>query len=76
MSAKLMMHSMRKSLLSALYGIYIKDGRIRLSETLANLGIDDTHTVVPSPEVGWRQVESSDTKLEIWPVCHPSPAGG
>jgi CubicO group peptidase (beta-lactamase class C family) len=34
-------HSMRKSLLSALYGIYIDDGAIDPSKTLAELGIDD-----------------------------------
>jgi CubicO group peptidase (beta-lactamase class C family) len=34
-------HSMRKSLLSALYGIYVAEGEIELSKTLAELGIDD-----------------------------------
>jgi CubicO group peptidase (beta-lactamase class C family) len=34
-------HSMRKSLLSGLYGIYVAEGRIDLSKTLAELGIDD-----------------------------------
>jgi len=34
-------HSMRKSLMSALYGIYTAEGRIDLSRTLADLGIDD-----------------------------------
>lgn len=34
-------HSIRKSLLSALYGIQVKEGRIDLSKTLAELGIDD-----------------------------------
>jgi len=34
-------HSMRKSLLSALYGIYVADGKIDISMTLAELGIDD-----------------------------------
>jgi CubicO group peptidase (beta-lactamase class C family) len=34
-------HSMRKSLLSALYGIYAAEGRIDLSKTLQDLGIDD-----------------------------------
>ena len=33
--------SARKSFLSALYGIYVRDGRINLDETLADLGIDD-----------------------------------
>jgi CubicO group peptidase (beta-lactamase class C family) len=34
-------HSMRKSLISALYGIYVAEGRIDLSKTLAELGIDE-----------------------------------
>jgi len=33
--------SARKSLLSALYGIYAQEGRIKLDKTLAELGIDD-----------------------------------
>jgi CubicO group peptidase (beta-lactamase class C family) len=36
-----MCHSMRKSLLSALFGIYVAEERIDLSSTLAALGIDD-----------------------------------
>ena len=34
-------HSMRKSLVSALYGVYVDEGTIDLSNTLAELGIDD-----------------------------------
>jgi CubicO group peptidase (beta-lactamase class C family) len=34
-------HSMRKSLISALYGIYVAEGKIDLSATLQGLGIDD-----------------------------------
>ena len=34
-------HSMRKSLISALYGIYVSDGKIDTSKTLKELGIDD-----------------------------------
>jgi len=33
--------SVRKSVLSMLYGIYVDRGRIRLDETLAQIGIDD-----------------------------------
>jgi CubicO group peptidase (beta-lactamase class C family) len=36
-----MCHSIRKSLLSALFGIYIAEGQIDLSSNLAALGIDD-----------------------------------
>lgn len=35
------MHSVRKSFLSALYGIYIAEGKIDLNQTLAQLDIDD-----------------------------------
>lgn len=34
-------HSVRKSLISALYGIYVADGKIDTSKTLKKLGIDD-----------------------------------
>ena len=34
-------HSVRKSLLSALIGIYVDQGQIRLDKTIAELGIDD-----------------------------------
>jgi len=34
-------HSIRKSFLSALYGIHVHEGRIDLSKTLADLAIDD-----------------------------------
>ena len=33
--------SVRKSFLSALYGIYVREGRINLDQRLAQLGIDD-----------------------------------
>ncbi len=38
---KYLCHSMRKSLISALYGIYTADGKIDLTRTLEDLGIDD-----------------------------------
>jgi CubicO group peptidase (beta-lactamase class C family) len=34
-------HSVRKSLLSALIGIYVDRGQMRLDKTIAELGIDD-----------------------------------
>lgn len=40
-SRKVNMASVRKSLLSALYGIAIGEGRIDLSSTLSELGVDD-----------------------------------
>ena len=36
-------HSVRKSLLSALYGIAVAEGKINLDRTLGELGIDDFH---------------------------------
>jgi CubicO group peptidase (beta-lactamase class C family) len=38
---RLELHSMRKSLLSALIGIAVSEGRVRLDATLASLGLDD-----------------------------------
>lgn len=35
------MHSVRKSFISALYGIYVDEGKIDLNASLAQLGIDD-----------------------------------
>lgn len=38
---RFMCHSVRKSFLAALYGIYYERGEIELNKTLADLGIDD-----------------------------------
>jgi len=43
-----MCHSVRKSFMSALYGIHVKNGNIDLQKTMAELGIDD---VPPLTEV-------------------------
>jgi CubicO group peptidase (beta-lactamase class C family) len=43
-------HSIRKSFLSALYGPYVKEGKIRLSATLRELGIDDNEPVLTEVE--------------------------
>ncbi len=43
-------HSIRKSLLSALYGIQAAEGRIRLSDNLATLGIDDNEPALSDVE--------------------------
>jgi CubicO group peptidase (beta-lactamase class C family) len=40
-TTKYIVHSIRKSFLSALYGNYVKDGTIALDATLKDLGIDD-----------------------------------
>ncbi len=38
---RFMCHSIRKSLLSALYGIAVADGQIELSDTIGSIGIND-----------------------------------
>ncbi len=40
-----MLHSVRKSILSAMYGIYVDQGVIDPDQTLAELGIDDKDTL-------------------------------
>ena len=40
-SRKFMCHSMRKSFLSALYGILVEKGKIDLDKTIGELAIDD-----------------------------------
>ena len=47
---KIWIHSMRKSYMSALYGIYVAKGVIRLSKTLAELGIDDNRPSLTAAE--------------------------
>jgi len=47
---KFNVHSIRKSFLSALYGITIKEGRINLSWTLKQLGIDDNEPSLTEEE--------------------------
>ena len=45
-------HSIRKSLLSALYGIHVHDGRIDLTRTLRELGISDNAPSLSDVELG------------------------
>jgi len=47
-------HSVRKSILSALYGIHVADGTIDLSMTLADLGIDDNE-----PSLTWEEKQAT-----------------
>jgi acyl-homoserine-lactone acylase len=42
------LHSVRKSLLSGLFGPYVAEGRIDLESTLADLGIDDREPLSPT----------------------------
>ena len=43
--------SVRKSLLSALFGIAIEEGKVKLSDTLATLGINDKEPSLTSSEL-------------------------
>ncbi|MHC5065424.1 MAG: serine hydrolase domain-containing protein [Planctomycetota bacterium] len=45
-----MCHSMRKSILSFLYGIQVEEGRIDLSATLEQLGVDDNEPSLTETE--------------------------
>jgi CubicO group peptidase (beta-lactamase class C family) len=49
-SKKLTTFSVRKSLISALYGIYAAEGKIDINETLEQAGIDDTPSPLTNPE--------------------------
>jgi CubicO group peptidase (beta-lactamase class C family) len=44
------LHSIRKSLLSALYGIHVREGRIDLGLTIERLGIDDNEPSLTAEE--------------------------
>lgn len=49
-SRKVNVASVRKSLLSALYGIAVSEGRIDLGNSLADLGVDDKAPALTGPE--------------------------
>jgi len=68
-SKKIVVHSIRKSYLSALYGIYVGKGVIRLSKTLAELGIDDNP---PSLTAAEKRATIEDLLKARSGVYHPS----
>lgn len=61
-------HSVRKSLLSALYGIAVADGKIDISKTLAEIGIDD-HRLLTDAE---KQARISDLLKARSGIYHPA----
>ncbi len=65
---RFMCHSVRKSLLSALYGIYVDEGEIDLSKTLAEMGIDDVHSLSERE----KQARISDLLKARSGVYHPA----
>ncbi|MBL8262478.1 MAG: serine hydrolase [Xanthomonadaceae bacterium] len=68
---KLLLHSMRKPLLNALYGIEVSRGRIDLDATLDTLGIDD---IPPSLTDAEKQARLEDLLKSRSGVYHPAAA--
>jgi CubicO group peptidase (beta-lactamase class C family) len=68
-SHKANVRSARKSLLSALYGIGVAEGRIKLDQTLAELGIDDR---APSLSDSEKQATIRDLLMMRSGVYHPA----
>ena len=60
------LHSVRKSLLSALYGIAVEKGLIDLNSTLAELGIDDQNPPLSSQEKQARVVHLLQSRSGIY----------
>ncbi|MEJ2204151.1 MAG: serine hydrolase [Gemmatimonadota bacterium] len=70
---RFMCHSVRKSFLSALYGIYWDRGEIQLNKTLAELGIDDWPDPLLDRE---RQARILDLLKARSGVFHPAAYAG
>lgn len=62
-------HSIRKSFLSALYGQYVKSGKIRLDDTLEKLGIDDNEPALTAAE---KQATVADLLKARSGIYHPA----
>lgn len=65
---RFMCHSVRKSLLSALYGIYVADGLIDMEKTIAELNIDDINPLTDEE----KQARVSDLIKARSGVYHPA----
>jgi CubicO group peptidase (beta-lactamase class C family) len=68
-SRKVSVASIRKSLLSALFGIAVAEGRIKLNSTLSALGIDDTP---PSLSEAEKKATVRDLLMARSGVYHPA----
>ena len=62
-------HSVRKSLVSALYGIAVQKGLININRTLAELGIDDHNPPLSDQE---KQARLADLLTARSGIYHPS----
>ncbi|MCZ8062634.1 serine hydrolase [Silanimonas sp.] len=63
---KLLIHSMRKALLSSLYGIHESRGEIDLNATLAELGIDDAPQTLTAMERSARLVDLLKSRSGVY----------
>ena len=68
---KLLVHSMRKALLNSLYGIHQERGDINLSQTLAELGIDDLPSTLNEQEKSARLIDLLKSRSGVY---HPAAA--
>ncbi len=68
-ATKYNVHSIRKSFLSALYGIHVADGRIDLTKTLGELGIDDNEPSLTDEE---KRATLADVLKARSGVYHPA----
>ena len=66
---KFNVHSIRKSFLSALYGLAVKEGKIKLNSTLAELGIDDNEPALTTEEKQARVIDLLKARSGIY---HPA----
>jgi len=72
-SRRFMCHSVRKSFMSALYGIYWDRGEIELNKTMADLGIDDIGDGLLEPEKRARILDLLKARSGIF---HPAAYAG
>jgi CubicO group peptidase (beta-lactamase class C family) len=68
---KLLVHSMRKALLSSLYGIYVARGAIDLDRSLGELGIDDIPPGLTDSEKSARLLDVLKSRSGVY---HPAAA--
>lgn len=63
---KLLVHSMRKALLSSLYGIYVEQGRIELQQTLGQLQVDDAPQGLSEAEKSARLIDVLKSRSGVY----------
>lgn len=68
-ATKYNVHSIRKSFLSALYGVHVREGRVDLAKTMGQLGIDDNE---PSLTASEKQATVQDLLKARSGVYHPA----